>query len=286
MTDFESRREERDRRREEKRRMWQERMERHAYHNDGKGHIWMGALFLLVGTVALTKTMGVPLPVWLYSWQCLLIAIGLFIGFRKGFKDGGWFVPVLIGVVFLLNEYFVNGELHRHMWPLILIIVGAFFIFRAGRIGRSNKFQKEWAEKKSTGYGTVTQPETETPVTEETGPYGADDYISITSIFGGTEKTILSKNFKGGNMVNIFGGSEVSFTQADINGTAVLDVTCIFGGATLIVPSHWVVKSEAVTIFGGIGDKRKNMTPLNEASSKALIIKGTVLFGGLEIKSF
>jgi hypothetical protein len=246
----------------------------------------MGALLLLIGTVALTKTMGVPLPAWLYSWQCLLIAIGLFIGFRKGFKDGGWFVPVLIGGVFLLNEYFVNGELHKHMWPLILIIVGAFFIFRAGRIGRPNKFQKEWGEKKSTGYGTVTQPETVTPATEETGPYGADDYISITSIFGGTEKTILSKNFKGGNMVNIFGGSEVSFTQADINGTAILDVTCIFGGATLIVPSHWVVKSEAVTIFGGIGDKRKNMTPLNEASSKALIIKGTVLFGGLEIKSF
>lgn len=285
MTDFESRRDERIRRREERRRMWEARMERHG-HNDGKGHVWMGALLLLIGTVALTKTMGVPLPAWLYSWQCLLIAIGLFIGFRKGFKDGGWFVPVLIGVVFLLNEYFVNGELHKHMWPLILIIVGAFFIFRAGRIGRPNKFQKEWAEGKSTGHGTVTQPETVTPVTEETGPYGADDYISITSIFGGTEKTILSKNFKGGNMVNIFGGSEVSFTQADINGTAILDVTCIFGGATLIVPSHWVVKSEAVTIFGGIGDKRKNMTSLNEASSKALIIKGTVLFGGLEIKSF
>lgn len=285
MTDIESRREERDRRREERRRMWEERMQRHG-HNDGQGHIWMGALLLLIGTVALTKTMGAPLPAWLYSWQCLLIAIGLFIGFRKGFKDGGWFVPVLIGTVFLLNEYFVNGELHKHMWPLILIIVGAFFIFRAGRMKIGNKYQKDWLEKKTTGYGTVTQPETVTPVTEEAGPYGADDYISITSIFGGTEKTILSKNFKGGNMVNIFGGSEVSFTQADINGTAVLDVTCIFGGATLIVPSHWVVKSEAVTIFGGIGDKRKNITPLNEGGSKALIIKGTVLFGGLEIKSF
>lgn len=284
MTDFESRREERRRMREERRRTWEASWNaRRDRHNDGQGHIWMGVLLLLIGTVALIKTMGVPLPAWVYSWQMLVIAIGLFIGFRKGFRDGGWFVPVLVGTVFLLNEYFINGQLHKHMWPLILIIVGAFFIFRAGK---PNKWKKHMEVKVEAGVGETVAQQTITPVTEDQGRYGEDDYISITSIFGGTEKTILSKNFKGGTMVNIFGGSEVSFTQADINGTAVLDVTCIFGGATLIVPSNWVVKSDAVTIFGGIGDKRKNITVFNESTTRALVIKGTILFGGLEIKSF
>ncbi|MEO5562602.1 MAG: LiaF domain-containing protein, partial [Chitinophagaceae bacterium] len=236
----------------------------------------------MIGGVALARSFGTPMPKWLFSWQMLLIVIGLFIGFRKGFRDGGWFVPILIGGAFLVNNYFLNGNLHRHMWPLILIIIGSFFIFRSG--SKHNKWRDKLAEKKNTGTGPVTQAEIIAPISEDN--YGQDDYISVTSIFGGTEKTILSKNFKGGNMVNIFGGSEISFTQADINGTAVLDVTCIFGGATLIVPSHWVVRSDAVTIFGGIGDKRKNIISMADSSGKALVIKGTILFGGLEIKSF
>src|SRR5688572_15175233 len=138
MTDFESRREEKMRRREERRHMWETRMQSH----DGQGHVWTGAFLLVIGAVALAKSMGVAMPRWLFTWQMLLIVIGLFIGFRKGFRDGGWFVPVLIGGIFLLNQYYLNGQLHRHLWPLILIIVGAFFVFRAGS-RKPNKWKKQ-----------------------------------------------------------------------------------------------------------------------------------------------
>lgn len=115
--------------------------------------------------------------------------------------------------------------------------------------------------------------------------YSQDDFIDSTSIFSGTKKVILSKNFKGGDIVNIFGGSEIDLTQADMATPAVLEVTAIFGGATLIVPSNWAIKSEAVTIFGGIGDKRK-IAPLTESPTKTLVLKGTMIFGGMEIKSY
>ena len=73
--------------------------------------------------------------------------------------------------------------------------------------------------------------------------------------------------------------------QADIKGTAILEITTVFGGTKLIVPSNWEVKSEAVTIFGGLEDKRNMQTIINN-SDKILVLKGTVLFGGIEIKSF
>src|SRR6185436_9891093 len=92
------------------------------------GHIWTGIFILVVGAVTLANSMGVPLPAWLLSWQVLVIAIGLFIGFRRGFRDGGWFVPVIVGGVFLVNEYMLQGDLRRHIWPLLLIILGAFYI--------------------------------------------------------------------------------------------------------------------------------------------------------------
>ena len=96
---------------------------------------------------------------------------------------------------------------------------------------------------------------------------------------------LFSKNFQGGDLINIFGGSELDLIQADFNGTATIDLITIFGGTKLLVPSNWNVKSEAVTIFGGMDDKRK-MQVTQEASGKTLLIRGTVIFGGIEIKSY
>jgi hypothetical protein len=152
---------------------------------------------------------------------------------------------------------------------LVIIAVGVFFIFRP----RSKR-----------NY----------PVTETGGidleddsdiPRSSQDFVDATSIFGSTKKNILTKNFRGGDITNIFGGTEINLSQADIQGTAKLDVTTIFGGAELIVPSHWVIKSEAVTIFGGIDDKR-SVTTMTETPEKLLIIEGTILFGGIDIKSY
>lgn len=257
---------------EEKRRdRWESRMERHQGH----GHVWTGIFLLAIGGLALVRSFGFPVPNWLFSWQMLLIAIGLFIGFRKGFRDGGWFVPILIGGIFLANDYILNGELRRHIWPLILITIGAVFIFRP-----RHKHSACWRQKKISDMQGQANP---SMVKDE--EYSQDDFIDSTSIFSGTKKVILSKSFKGGDIVNIFGGSEIDLTQADMTAPAVLEVTAIFGGATLIVPSNWAIKSEAVTIFGGIGDKRK-IAPLTESPAKTLVLKGTMIFGGMEIKSY
>jgi len=66
---------------------------------------------------------------------------------------------------------------------------------------------------------------------------------------------------------------------------AAIELTTIFGGTKLLVPSNWAVKSEAVTIFGGIEDKRRMQT-ITETTEKTLLIRGTVIFGGIDIKSF
>ncbi|RYY10196.1 MAG: hypothetical protein EOO04_37265 [Chitinophagaceae bacterium] len=254
--------------REEARNRWESRKER-----QGHGHVWTGLFLLVIGGIALVKSFGIPVPVWLFSWQMLLIAIGLFIGFRKGFRDGGWFVPILVGGIFLVNEYVMHGNLQRHMWPLILIILGIVFILRP----KKGSWQKS-CEKKSPYMNADTIPISD-------AVHSQDDVIDSTCIFSGSKKVILSKNFKGGDIVNVFGGSEIDLMQADINGTAILEVTAIFGGATLIVPSNWAIKSEAVTIFGGISDKRK-FAALAEPSTKTLVLKGTLIFGGMEIKSY
>ena len=118
---------------------------------------------------------------------------------------------------------------------------------------------------------------------EET--WNDEDFVDSTAIFGGAKKNIISKNFKGGDLVNIFGGTDLDLTQADFTGTAVIELTTIFGGTKLIIPTNWAIQSDAVIIFGGLEDKRK-MPSVAENPDKTLVLKGTVIFGGIDIKSY
>ena len=114
-----------------------------------------------------------------------------------------------------------------------------------------------------------------------------DDMIDGVAFMAGIKKKIISKNFKGGDMTVIFGGVELDFSQADFTDKATLDVTQIFGGTKIIIPANWEIKSELVSVFGSIEDKRMiQPTTLGSEPNKTLILKGTTFFGGIEIKSF
>ena len=61
----------------------------------------------------------------------------------------------------------------------------------------------------------------------------------------------------------------------------------IFGGMKLVVPDNWKVRINAVSIFGGFSDKHRMHIPDNATNTdNELIIRGFVIFGGGEIKSF
>lgn len=273
MNDFD-RREERRRWREERR---QERMkwmqdrwtnkDYQAMHR--KGSIWTGVFILLVGLAALMKASFTDLPDWLFSWPSFLIVFGFFIGIRHNFRGVAWFIMMVVGGVFLYERIIPGLELRRYMWPLALIIVGLFFIIRPRRQNWVNMHEKKNDDADS----------------GKPGNWSEEDFVDSTSIFGGAKKNIISKSFKGGDLVNIFGGTDLDLTQADFTGTAVIELTTIFGGTKLIIPSNWSIKSDAVIIFGGIEDKRK-MPAVNENPDKVLVLKGTVIFGGIDIKSY
>lgn len=274
--DFENRFKERW---EERKKRWEERMEQRSRH----GHIWTGIFILLIGVAALIKVTVKDLPEWIFSWQSFLIVLGLFIGIKHGFKGGAWFFLILIGVAFLLRDYYPDLEIRRYFWPVALIIVGGYLILKPRRRHLVSCINAEKKKTASTGSG-ITEPITAEEHFESRKDF-KEDFIDSTSIFGGTKKNIISKNFKGGDIVNILSGTELDLTRADFTGTVVLELTIILGGTKLIIPSNWTIRSEAVTIFGGLEDKR-NMQALGDNPDKILLLKGTVILGGIEIKSY
>lgn len=267
----EQRRLEKERRREERRQRCANGAEgQFGIINSRSSNILSGLFILVIGIVALMRTSIPGFPRWAFGWEILLLAFGLFIGLRHNFRGGAWLVLVLVGGIFLLRRIFPEFSFNQ-IWPVVLIVVGLFIILRPRR-------KWKWDGTKKTDGASDS-------VFTEDIDYSKDDFVDSTSIFGGAKKIVISKNFKGGNVENIFGGTELDLSQADFTGTAVIELTTIFGGTKLLVPSNWSVKSEAVTIFGGIEDKRRMQT-ITEASEKTLVIRGTVIFGGIDIKSF
>ena len=256
------------------------------------GKALVGMILLGVGCILLLRTLDIFfIPGWVLSWPMFMIAIGLFIGSRQGFDRPSAFVPLIIGVIFLSNRVLPDMDLSRFFWPFLVIAFGVWMIM--GRKTPKMDNFRNWGKKVDNDSASWSATQADPEFTGPADPLNPDqpssaplpeDRVESVSIFGGVKKNIVSKDFRGGEIVNFFGGSEINLMQADINGRAHLEVVQVFGGTKIIVPSNWTVHSEMVAIFGGIEDKRPPQ--LNAAQDKVLVIQGTSLFGGIDIKSF
>ena len=249
------------------------------------GNVVTGLIIILIGFGLLIHQLNFFwTPRWLFTWQMLLIVLGLAIGARKNFTGIGWFILILVGGFFMVDEYlFYNWSFHSYGWPVIIIIIGVFVLFRtitfsSRHEGRDRNY---W---RGDSWGKEDQSDDDADE-KKNNPGSAEDYVNLTNVFGGNKKRIFSKHFKGGETTNFFGGTELDLTQADIDRLATIDIVQMFGGVKLIVPSNWSVKSDMVTILGGYNDKRSTPAAA-EDQNKVLVLTGTCIFGGVEIKSY
>ncbi len=243
-------------------------------------NIIIGVIVMIIGFGLLLRKMDFILfPHWLFSWELLLIVIGALVGLRNKFQGIGWLVLILVGGFFLVDDLPGMHWIRSYSLPLGIIVVGFFLVFRSAIV-------RSFGDRGDSRY--KNQVKESNDATENTGntvnESNSDDFIDITTVFGSIKKKVLSKNFKGGQATIMFAGSEVDFTHADIEGVAVIDMVVGFGGLELVVPSNWDVKSEMAAILGGIEDKRSNTANIDP--NKRLILKGTCMFGGVEIKSY
>lgn len=230
----------------------------------------IGFFILAVGAVILMSNLEIldfRIEKYLLRWEMILIGLGMIFLF-SGDKKGPGLVLLVLGGAFYLD--FLSDKLDfkfhfwDYFWPLLFILAGVLIIF----------------------HRKIGHPHCQRKTREDT--YTDDDIIDEVSVFGGNEKTVFTQNFKGGKILAVFGGSTFNMLRARMApGTNVIDVTAVFGGMKLVVPEDWHIKIDVVSIFGGFTDKhRLRPNEKNEKPESELVIKGVVLFGGGEIKSF
>lgn len=279
-------------------------------NSSNNGKVIAGAILLVVGAVLLVKQFHFFfIPHWLFSWPMWLIAWGVYLGGKHNFRNSAWYIMVAIGGFFLLDEIIPSFDFGDIFWPVAIIGFGIWLILRRNKSNNPwNK--KDWKNKwDSSKYdfsnpNYAKEPIVDYTVKDETNPSSGDqpntdqqqqqrrtyqptgdEHLDAVSVFGGVKKIIYSKDFQGGEIVNIFGGSEIDLTQADINGRVYIELVQIFGGTKIIVPPHWTVISDMAAIFAGFDDKRvRTNAPLDP--NKVLVVKGTSVFGGTDIRSY
>jgi len=251
--------------------------------------IWTGILLLIVGGVLLAKQIGVPIPAWVFNWHILLIVLGFFVGLRYNFRSLVWLIMILVGAFFTIEDFYPGLSIHQYTWPLVIIGVGLFIIFRP-----RHHTKKIWWEQWEEQHKNARSEERSNARREQRAKYrkayaandtSDEDYIDVVSVLGGIKKNILSKNFKGGEVISFLGGTELNLSQADINGRVVLELTQVLGGTKLIIPPHWDIKPELVSVFGSIDDKRSLENVIID-HSKVLVLRGTSVLGGIDIRSY
>jgi len=238
--------------------------------------VWPGLLIVVAGILLLGRELDAGVPDWIFTWPTLLIGIGIVVGFQSQFRNFAWLLLIIAGVFSLIEKQMPELKLHRYLNPVLLILLGLFFIFRRHN-GRWTQQRNEWRNHWRSSWQNA---QAGTSVNTDSG-----EFIDSTSIFGSVKKIVLSKNFKGGDITCIMGGAEIDLSQADLQGPVVMDITQMFGGTKLVIPGNWNVKTNVTSIFAGVEDKR-TIQVANPDENKTLVLDGTSIFGGIEITSY
>src|SRR5262249_2802601 len=233
-----------------------------ACRNRGWGGLIPGAIILAVGVIFLLDSLGyVRARHFLQFWPMILIFVGIAKIARRDSRIWGALV-LLFGVFLQLSELGIGHFSWGQFWPLLLIAVGAMAMWSALQARR-------------------LMP---TPSSDTGDPR---DTLDESAIFGGIEKRLNSREFRGGRLQAIFGGIELDLRDADMLGNeAVIHANAMFGGIEMRVPETWFVATRGQGVFGGFSDSTRFSPPADpEKSKKTLIVLGTSLFGGVEIRN-
>ena len=104
-------------------------------------------------------------------------------------------------------------------------------------------------------------------------------------MFGGGDRMIRSRAFRGGNLTAIMGGFDIDLRDADIAGDAArIEVFVMMGGIDLKVPENWTVVMDVTPFMGGADYNPRNRRAPAEGPQKVLTVSGFVFMGGVEVK--
>jgi len=234
-------------------------------HRSGMSGILIGAVIVIIGLMLLLDNMGIVriYDAWRF-WPVILIVVGVskvLEGRSPATYVWGGMVA-LVGALLLLNNLHIlifDFDLGSLIWPLLVIGFGVTMLLKA--LDRRRYLD---------GRPPVSQ--------SNPGLAGA------WAVFSTVKRRIDDQDFKGGDVVAVFGEVKIDLRKAAIaSGEAVIDVNAMFAGVDIRVPETWLVVLKGAGVFGAFEDK--TIPPRTDPGVKPpqLVITGTAVFGATKV---
>lgn len=246
------------------------------------GKILIASLFIISGILLFARNVGwitTDLFDIIVSWYSLLIILGVYSMFRRHIISG--LILLLIGVYFLFGGLSCLPENAQAMvWPVALIIAGILFLFKSRRMGPWGHgpmahHHREWMRHKRRPGMNFTENRQQSE--------SVDGFLCSENVWGTARHAVLDELFKGATVYTSFGGTTIDLRHTHLApGETYIDLDCSWGGVEIYVPSDWKVLFKCNTFFGGCDDKRWQDGKINKEC--ILVIRGTLSFGGIEVK--
>jgi predicted membrane protein len=235
------------------------------------GRLIVGALLIFFGLLFTLDNFGViDAGDVLAYWPLILVVVGLVRIFQPSHPGQRVFgvIMVALGVFFQLQELGWTSMRFRDLWPIILVFVGGSLIWRA--MGRGRPFDGNWAVRATPADGV-----------RDVSPRQSD-----FAFMGGVHRVVESTDYRGGDATAVMGAVELDLRGATIaSSPAVLDAFALWGGVEITVPAEWKVEIHATPILGGIDNKARSVVADPSRPAQLLVVRGTALMGGIEIKN-
>ncbi len=219
-------------------------------------NILWGIVFIILGIIIGLNTLGIAdINVFFDGWWTLFIIIPSFIELFKEKNKTGSIIWLLIGLALLLaSQGIINFDLiWKLIFPTILVIIGLSLVFKDSFV--SSQIKK--LNKNKT----------------------ADNEYWAT--FASQNINYDKEEFNGADITAVFGGIKCDLRKAIISSDQVINVSAIFGGVDILVPSNVKVKVKSTPIFGGVSDKTSCE---DKKDMHTIYVNSVCIFGGVEIK--
>lgn len=208
--------------------------------------IVIGGILVACGIVCILNIFKiVSVDLFFDGWWTVFIILPCLYWLLTGKDKIGSLIGLVVGVLLLLaaQKVFEYNVVWKAIVPLIVVVLGVKLIIKSVTVKKNRE----------------------------------DD-----AVFRDQAVDFSGKSVNHSNLCAIFGSSKCNLTDANIQNGDSVELSCLFGGAEIVLPETVTVKINAICLFGGITDKRQ---PNNASGEKIILsINGFCIFGGVDIK--
>ena len=266
--------------------------------------VFIGLAFIIMGLLYACSALDlfeftIFFPGW---WTMFIIVPCIYALSHKNEDKTGPIIGLIIGLCFLINAQ--DFDIHIKFFPMTLavlcILIGWKLIVPQKKKEHKQKeyhftYHDSSAETKA---GTTTaggsnagfyfnsssSAGSQNTFAGNNTYTSGNGYINATALFGGKDIRVDNECFTGADITVVMGAVDLNLKNAIISEDVYINVATVMGGVDIYVPANVRVVTDDCAVVMGSVEVNSNYANFHSADSPRVIITGSCVMGGIEIK--